>query len=373
MVRFSWDTPTRTGTTTPNISNYVLVSGTLLRRHCESGVLTVDTVLASNVASATVSCSANADCSGAPTSITVTIVETLDTNHDRVALHLQPHGRVPAAERRRRAGTADCTVGAGHSPRRPVQLRHRRRVAHRRRDHDGQRRMYLNTVDNGGCNALNLSNGAAYTADGTSILNGGSCVASGGLSCPPLTYYSPAFTDPYAGLTPPPTTGHRAERLRDDRATGRLRRDAVDPGRQHLHARVGRLHPAERVGRRQRRDPEDRARAACSSTSPVARSRSTGGANVSLAAVDNGAVGEHGRVAGRRRHVEHQLFQRRHDRREWGPVRARRAVEHLRRLSGSAHHRGRRAHDLSLERCRCRVRGAALDRRVGRSRRRPGR
>jgi prepilin-type N-terminal cleavage/methylation domain-containing protein len=63
---------------------------------------------------------------------------------------------------------------------------------------------YINAVDNG-CHAMNLSGGFLNTFNTTqaSILNGGTCIGA----CPPITSYSPAFTDPYAGLAPPSTAG----------------------------------------------------------------------------------------------------------------------------------------------------------------------
>jgi hypothetical protein len=83
VARFNWNAPNRVTAPTANISNYVLVSGNLLRRHCEAGTLVNDAVLAANVDSTTVSCSVNGiaqpDCTGTPTAITVAIVATLDS------------------------------------------------------------------------------------------------------------------------------------------------------------------------------------------------------------------------------------------------------------------------------------------------------
>jgi len=68
---------------------------------------------------------------------------------------------------------------------------------------------FINTTDaNGGaCHAINLTNGGIYNADSTtSILQGGTCSASGGSSCPSgasIASYSPALVDPYATLTAP--------------------------------------------------------------------------------------------------------------------------------------------------------------------------
>jgi hypothetical protein len=212
VARFSWDAPTRTGGTTANISNYVLVSGNLLRRHCEAGALTVDTVLATNVASVSVSCSPNSDCSGAPTTITVTIVETLDTStttapytYSLTAAFRQVNGggaplpsNIPSSPvillgGPCTSGTAGILVSGSGS----VQV---------------NGRMYVNTVDGSGCSAMDLSGGGTYSAAGTSILNGGGCVQDrSGSTCPTPTYYSPAFGDPYAGVVPPTTSGRPSQ------------------------------------------------------------------------------------------------------------------------------------------------------------------
>ena len=67
---------------------------------------------------------------------------------------------------------------------------------------------FVNTVNGSGCPAINLSGGATYQADSTtSILQGGTCSASGnGSTCPTgsaVASYAPALADPYAALVPP--------------------------------------------------------------------------------------------------------------------------------------------------------------------------
>jgi prepilin-type N-terminal cleavage/methylation domain-containing protein len=71
---------------------------------------------------------------------------------------------------------------------------------------------FINATDasGGACHAINLTNGGIYNADSTtSILQGGTCSASGGGSCPSgasLASYSPALIDPYA-TKPAPSGG----------------------------------------------------------------------------------------------------------------------------------------------------------------------
>ena len=65
----------------------------------------------------------------------------------------------------------------------------------------------INTADGASCKAMYLANNGAYQAGGTKFLQGGSCLAVGGLTCPPSTTYTPAIGDPFAYLFPPTTTG----------------------------------------------------------------------------------------------------------------------------------------------------------------------
>ena len=78
VARFSWTSTGAAGTTKANIVNYVLVSNNLLRRQCLNGSLISDRSVASNVGSVNVTCSPTANCSGTPTSITVTVTSTPD-------------------------------------------------------------------------------------------------------------------------------------------------------------------------------------------------------------------------------------------------------------------------------------------------------
>jgi type II secretory pathway pseudopilin PulG len=198
VARFNWNAPNLAGSTTANISNYVLVSGSLMRRHCEAGTLVGDSVLATSIAAVTVVCAPVGDCSGAPTSVTVAITETPDTvggvpyTYSLTAAFRKLVGggsALPASPLQALVvfGSGGCGVNLGGN---------------------GDLHVYgnavINTADGAGCTALNLSGSGAFTATTTSILAGGSCAGS---TCPPVTSYPTAKTDPYTGLVPPSTVG----------------------------------------------------------------------------------------------------------------------------------------------------------------------
>ena len=203
VARFDWNAPNLAGTTTANISNYVLVSGSLLRRHCEAGVLVGDGVLATSVAGLTVTCSPIADCSGAPVSITVAITETPDTvggtpyTYSLTAAFRKLIGGgsslTPSPPQSLVIfGSGGCGIDVSGGSTIGVKV---------------YGKASINAVDSGSCKAINLSGSGRFSAGSTSILQGGSCVASGGSTCPPWTSYPTPIGDPYAGLAAPATTG----------------------------------------------------------------------------------------------------------------------------------------------------------------------
>ena len=56
----------------------------------------------------------------------------------------------------------------------------------------------------GGCRAMRLRDGSRFVSGPTSILNGGTCVASGGSDCPdPIVGFADALTEPFAALAKP--------------------------------------------------------------------------------------------------------------------------------------------------------------------------
>ncbi|MCU1467268.1 MAG: hypothetical protein JWM72_3196 [Actinomycetia bacterium] len=212
VALFGWNNRSSTGVVTANLSNYVLVNSALLRRHCEGGVLVGDQVLATNIGSVTVACAPNLDCSGDPTSITVTITETAETVVHPGAPVIPPYSYTLTAAFRQRQSDGRAL---------PASTRHPLILLGGGCTAGGSTGIlmtgaafmrvygeaYINTMDSGACNAMNLQNSGVFRAGSTSILTGGSCVDSGTSVCPPATAYSPALTDPFAGLPVPPTTG----------------------------------------------------------------------------------------------------------------------------------------------------------------------
>ncbi len=217
VARFNWLATSAAGTTTANIIDYVLVSGSLLRRHCEGGVLQSDAVLASSVAAVTVVCDPIADCTGSPTSITVSITETPDnvgaTPYSyslTAAFRKMIGGGVPVTPSPPQSlvvfGTGGCGIDVSGGS--PIGVKVYGKAS-------------VNTADNGSCKAINLSGSGIFSAGSTSILQGGTCVASGGSHCPVWTSYPTPITDPYAGLAAPATQPNRTNACggRDGSAT----------------------------------------------------------------------------------------------------------------------------------------------------------
>jgi type II secretory pathway pseudopilin PulG len=210
VALFGWRTLSSSGVSTANLSNYVLVNGSLLRRHCEGGVLTSDLVLAGNIGSVTVACDPVANCSGDPTSITVTITETAETVVDPRAPVVAPYSySLTAAFRQRVSSGSALPPSTPH----PVILLGGPCGGASGVSVIGSGTMrvygdaYINTADGPTCKALSIDGGGSYSAGSTSILTGGSCFAGAGLTCPPYSAYSPALVDPYASLPVPSTSG----------------------------------------------------------------------------------------------------------------------------------------------------------------------
>jgi len=207
VVRFDWSSPSSSGSTTPIVVIYYLVSNDLIRRECSNGTLVSDRIVASQVATATAACSPTANCTGTPTSITVTITETTAANGSQYQYSL--------------TGTFRKLIGGGAPgpPQSVILLGTGGNCAQGATalgiSGSGNVRVYgeaeINTANGSTCDAMSLSNSGSYQAGSTTILTGGSCTASGGSSCPTTTSYSPALTDPYAGLAAPSTTGMPAQ------------------------------------------------------------------------------------------------------------------------------------------------------------------
>ena len=82
IVEFTWTSTNSAGVGVHNVVDYILVSNALLRRECvgASTVSVSDHAVAWSVGSVTATCSPTANCSGNPTTITVTVNETPDSN-----------------------------------------------------------------------------------------------------------------------------------------------------------------------------------------------------------------------------------------------------------------------------------------------------
>ncbi len=202
VVRFDWSSPSSSGTTTPIIVVYYLVSNDLIRRECSNGTLVSDRIVASQVAAATAACAPTANCTGTPTSITVTITETTASNGSQYQYSLTGTfrkliGGGPPADT---TPQSVILLGAGATCTGSTNTIDIEGGAKMRVYGDAE----INTANGSSCTAMNLANGGSYQAGGTSILQGGSCAGTG---CPTTTAYSPAVNDPYAGVSAPPTTG----------------------------------------------------------------------------------------------------------------------------------------------------------------------
>ena len=212
VVRFNSTVTSSTGATKLDTVIYYLASSTgsvpfsLIRRECQSGLLTSAVVLASNVASANVAClpTATPNCSGEPESITATITETPDSNGTVFSFTLTGtfqklvgDGAPPPPASVISLGTDGACVGTPGAT--GISLTGGARLS----AYGGA--VYVDAVNSGSCTAMNMDNGGAFTHLGTTaVLAGGSCTGNG---CPTTTPYSPTITDPYKTLGAPSTAG----------------------------------------------------------------------------------------------------------------------------------------------------------------------
>jgi hypothetical protein len=203
VVRFNWSSTDSDGDTVANIVNYVLVGNSLLRRQCVGGALMSDRAVASEVQDVDVTCSPNADCSGSPTSITVAITATADADGTSYEYELTGTFRKLIGDGPPSNPKSIILLGTGGSCASGATGISLSNNAGMRVYGDA----YINTVDGASCPAMYLYNNATYTAGGTEFLTGGSCSAGNNATCPPSGTYTTPLTDPYAGLTPPSTSG----------------------------------------------------------------------------------------------------------------------------------------------------------------------
>jgi hypothetical protein len=218
-VRFAWTGTGANGASTAYVVNYLQVpnatpvgSYTLLRWKCVGGAAPVSDGVATNVASVGFGCPPAADCGGAPASITVTITEMPATGSAALCATTPSLCYTYSL-----TGAFRKLVGGGPPgpPQSVVLLGSGSACSGSTNSIDIQGgakiRVYgaasINTTDGASCKAMYLANGGSYRAGGTKFLQGGSCVAASGLTCPPSTTYTPAVGDPFAYLFPPTTTG----------------------------------------------------------------------------------------------------------------------------------------------------------------------
>ena len=207
VVRFNWTTTAASGATSSDIVEYMLVSSSLVRRECQGGALVSDRAVATNVASVIVACSPTADCSGNPSSITVTITELPESTAVPYVYKLTgAFQKIIGGGPPLTPGPPSSVIllGAGTTCSGGTNTIDIRGSATMRVYGDA----FINTKDGASCNAMYVAGSGTFQAGGTSIVTGGSCKSgTNGLPCPPTTPFSPAITDPYASLAAPPTTG----------------------------------------------------------------------------------------------------------------------------------------------------------------------
>ncbi len=199
VARFTWSVTAGAGTTTTDTINYVRTGSSLMRRYCQAGTLVDDTIVGSNIAGATVTCSPAANCTGTPTEIAISVTESQDSSETSPYTYTLSAAfrKVPAL------GTAPASPPAGPFP----------LVAF---NGTGTGLTQTGTsdirVNNGGTiiigssssNPVQLADVAAVT--GAAAIQGiGPCSNS---SCPAgYTQIAQAPVDPYKGLAAPSTTG----------------------------------------------------------------------------------------------------------------------------------------------------------------------
>ena len=176
---------------------------TLLRRECTGGVLASDHAVANNVGSISVACAPAVDCSGTPKYITVSISSVADSTG-----HIYTYSLT---------GTFEKAIGDGAppSPPAPIFLLGAGNCSSGATgivvSGGSALRIYgeadINSGDiagGSGCTSMSLgTNAGNYLAGDTQIfsgVSGGTCDPNGSSTCPTITNYSPALTDPYANL-----------------------------------------------------------------------------------------------------------------------------------------------------------------------------
>ncbi len=231
QVRFTWKAA-KTDGTAPAIHvveyDYEQPSKTLRRLTCKDGVLLTNDTLGRQIEDVIITCApaaapGNRECSGAPTSITVKVIAT--TNSDgsapyeyslTAAFRKVLSGPAPPASNPSPLivlGTGNCSSGdpgPGHSGATGVEMAGNARV-------EVYGDAYVNAADGLSCSAMNLENDASFDAVTTSILTGGTCVdnpSNSRVQCPvppKLKSHSPPVADPYAHVVAPSAAGRPSQ------------------------------------------------------------------------------------------------------------------------------------------------------------------
>jgi type II secretory pathway pseudopilin PulG len=208
IVEFESTSTSSAGVDTAHVVDYLLVGTSLLRRECTgtSTVSTSDRVVASNVGSVSAACAPVADCSGTPTSITLTVNEVADSSGSvysyKVTGAFRKLGGAGPPVTPPSSGPAQSVIllGSGGTCPSGVDSINLAGGAHM----TVYGKTLINATNGTNCNAMDISNGASFSSGSTAVLSGGTCTGS---PCPTMTSYSPAIADPYAGLAVPSTSG----------------------------------------------------------------------------------------------------------------------------------------------------------------------
>jgi type II secretory pathway component PulJ len=208
VSRFKWrewqsrDSATTLDTYTTRVANYVYRASTnvLERRTCANGTSTGVLTLATRVASApTVQCDGSTTCAALPGTVSITITETNQPSTGpqyvfTLTATVRPNDQTaPGAGNA--AGSPLLALGSGtcSSGTTGLSVSGNTTVVV-----NGQ--AAINASDIGSCTAITANGSIQYTADGTSLVPGGTC---SGNRCPPTTTDSTRIGDPFASLPVP--------------------------------------------------------------------------------------------------------------------------------------------------------------------------
>lgn len=206
VIGFKWKDWTAVNVSSTRVANYVYRAATheLERRTCTNNVADGVVSLAAQVASPpTTACLPAGACPGMPDTVTITVNERSDHGTSPYTFTLSATVRpqtqaLPGITNSTGSpllalGSSTCSGGTATG----IAVGGTTNVVV-----NGQ--AVVNAVDVGGCTAMTRTNSTQYSANGTSLLTGGTC--SGNL-CPATTTEASPIGNPFATLTPPSTSG----------------------------------------------------------------------------------------------------------------------------------------------------------------------